>query len=150
VKARDTVALEAGKNGIKIHLVDTPNGAAIYQFDVVFAAPPMKNEIWICGHIDGSEKLLLTKKAAHWTHKHWGWPKNVRIGNATWNPRENATLINKGKWTFPNTRQMANARLVVREGRDLVSMNVTDEGIEILLVDNPLGGAKYDLSVSFE
>lgn len=39
--------------------------------------------------IDGSDVLVLSAQGAEWTHKHWGWAKDVMLNTSPGSPRIN-------------------------------------------------------------
>ncbi len=148
VKGRDTVALDVGDDLVRVHICDTPNGADVYEFDIVFDSPPTPQSLHIRADIDGSDTLIIDKQGARWIHRHWDWPKEVVLNQVHWNPRKNSKL----EYTdlhLQGAIDFASARLTIHEARDLVVLERNPDRIVIHFADNPLGRADYDVVVTF-
>lgn len=148
VRVRDKVTLEPGPRSVRVHLVDTPNGAGHYEFDIVFPVRFRRTVVDITVDIDGSDTLTLTRKGAQWAHHHWAWPHRVLIDDVTWNPRESPQLKAK-QWSLPKGVDLSTARLTVHKARDAVVMESFKDRIIIHFADNPLGRSTCELTIDW-
>ena len=148
VKSRDTVALEARDDLAVVHICDTPNGAAVYEFDIVFDPPPTPQAIRISADIDGSDTLIIDKSGGRWIHHQWQWPKEVVLGQVRWNPRKNPKL-DYTSLHLMGAIDFASARLSIQEARDLVVLERNKDGIAIHFADSPLGRSDYQVVITF-
>lgn len=148
VRGRDKVTLEPGPRSVRIHIIDTPNGAGSYQFDIVFPVRVSRTAIRITADIDGSDTLVLTRRGAEWKHHRWSWPNRVLIDDVVWNPKKSFRLKRK-QWSLPKGVDLTAARLTVNKARDAVVMESFKDCIVIHFADNPLGRATCDLIIDW-
>jgi hypothetical protein len=162
IEGRDTVVLERFKDSVVVHISDTPNFAAPYEFQVIFPprsdrsvktrAPARSNRasLRIVAEIDGSDELHINADGARWVHRQWEWPGPVRLNDVEWDPEESPTLKNAGDTKFLDSSVVfSTARMVRNAGRDLVVMEPTDGGLIVYFADNPLSRATYDVTIKF-
>ena len=100
--------------------------------------------------IDGSDLLKITKDAATWTHREWGAPAVVKLNDLSWHLGQTNVWSNTGTNRFlPNGVDLSSAKIVRRQGRDLVTMWADRDAIWINFADNPDGTDDYELELSF-
>jgi len=151
IEGRDTVVLEPRQDSLVVHLDDTPNGASMYKFEIHLKRPRPPVQLRVVVDIDGSDQLHLDAAGARWIHRHWSWPKEVRLNRVSWDPRKSQLLKNAGQTGFlQGPIDFATAKLTVNKGRDMVVLEHTKNGLIVHFADNPLGKATYDLTISFE
>jgi hypothetical protein len=161
IQGRDTVALEANRDSVVVHLSDTPNGASLYEFQVILRrrdvnvagrkpARTPRATLRVVAEIDGSDELHLDAREARWVHRHWDWPGEVRLTQVAWDPRESPTLKNEGETRFLDSPvDFATARMTRQDGRDTAVLEHTDGGLVIYFADSPPGRSSYDLLIRF-
>jgi hypothetical protein len=108
-------------------------------------------ELTIAAAIDGSDELRVSRDGARWMHRHWDPPQEVKLGSVVWNVREQPFLPNQGPTRFlPDTVDLGTARVIRRQGRDVVSLEVRDAAIVVSFADTPEGSAPYELTIRFD
>jgi hypothetical protein len=151
VRGRDTVVLEPRRDSVVIAISDTPNGSALYEFDVAFRPRPKRASLHIVAEIDGSDQLRIDSRGARWVHRQWEPPKEVRLNDVTWYPQDPPYLKNEGPTKFlDGSVDFSTARLTIHSARDLVQLEPTGTGLTLHFADNPLGAATYDVTISFD
>lgn len=148
VESRDTVTLETGPRSVRVSIADTPKGAGIYEFDLVFPHQIPKRALDFRAEIDGSDVLILTREGAQWKHRHWGWPKNIVVNGIFWDPQTAPTFPHP-LLPVPEGLDFTAARMRVHRGRDVVVMQTTPDMLVISFADNPDGAAVYDLAIEW-
>ena len=134
-----------------IAINDTPNGADLYEFQVVFRPQPRRASLRVVAEIDGSDQLHLDAAGARWVHGQWEVPKEVRLNQVRWYPQDPPVLKNQGETRYlEGPVDFSSARLTVNEGRDTAVLEHTEKGLVVHFADNPLGRATYDVTISFD
>ncbi len=148
---RDSVVLERGADAITIHLADTPVGAGIYQFDIVFPTARPSVDLRVSARVDGSDEVRISDSGAEWIHHQGGWPEwRVELNDLLWLPRSQGLLPNSaGKRFLPDDVDYSSAEVVSRAGRDLVALEKRKDGISIRFADTPNGSDIYEIVVRF-
>src|SRR5262249_1387459 len=143
IQGRDTVALESNRDAVVIHLGDTPDGAALYEFQVIFRPREAKlgerkpvrtprATLRVVTEVDGSDELHVDARGARGVHRHWDWPGEVRLNQVAWDPRESAMLKNEGETRFLDSPvDFSTARMTRKDSRDLAVLEHTDGGLVI-------------------
>jgi hypothetical protein len=158
ISGRDVVALERGDDALIVYLDDTPPGAAPYEFKIHFPLagqhqPEISSPVAtlkIAAVIDGSDLLKIMATQAEWTHRHWSYPRSVRLNDVPWDVRQTNVLANVGTNTFlPAGVDLSSAKIVKRTGRDLATMWADADALWINFADNPNGADAYELVISF-
>jgi hypothetical protein len=141
------VVLEREPEAITIHIDDTPVGAAVYRFEIVFQAVRPSVELRISARIDGSDEVRISNSGAEWVHRCWGWPQGqVRVNGVLWLPQAEDFLPNSGGTRFlPADVDFATAEVVSKVGRDLVALEKRSEGVSVHFADNPNGSDLYEI-----
>jgi beta-lactamase regulating signal transducer with metallopeptidase domain len=103
------------------------------------------------GRVDGSDNILITHDGAQWTHARRHWPlEPVVVNNTSWNPMEKSYLTALGPERFlPATFSLESVDLEVIEGRDVVAIERTNQGLMVYLDDTPGGAGEYDFKINF-
>lgn len=102
------------------------------------------------GLVDGSDRIRITRQGALWEHVNWGWPGAVNVNGVQWVPSEKNFLTTTGLVSFlPEQFSLAEARLEVNQGRDIVAVERTNDALLVYLDDTPAGAARYEFEVHF-
>jgi hypothetical protein len=159
ITGRDVVALELTNDALIIYLDDTPVGAAPYEFKVHFPLADRQPKarqasqvatLKIAAVIDGSDLLKITKDAATWKHRDWAAPAVVKLNDFSWDLRQTNTWANTGTNRFLRADvDLSTAKIVRRQGRDLVTMWADQDAVWINFADNPNGANNYEVELSF-
>lgn len=159
IEGRDVVALERTNQALIVYLDDTLSGAAPYEFKIHFhpvtaesAPSPASAEahLKISAQIDGSDTLKITSQEATWTHQTWSPPEAVKLNDIAWDLRQTNVLANVGTNAFlPSDIDLSTAKIVRRQGRDLITMWADHEAVWVSFADNPNGSDACELEISF-
>jgi hypothetical protein len=159
IEGRDVVALERTNAALIVYLDDTPPGAAPYEFKIHFKKVTAKSlptrhspsaMLKIAAQIDGSDLLKITAREATWQHQAWSPPGVVRLNAVTWELGRTNVLANVGTNSFlPPEVDFSTAKIVRRQGRDLVTMWADADAVWVSFADNPNGADDYELEISF-
>ena len=159
IEGRDVIALERTNSALVVYLDDTLPGATPYEFKIHFhpaAAKPAETRapsaatLKITAQIDGSDLLKITAQEAVWTHRTYGCPDAVSLNGVPWDLRQTNVLMNAGTNSFlPSDVDFYTARIVHRQGRDLVTMWADNDAVWVSFADNPNGADAYELEISF-
>ncbi len=147
VKGRDIVSLETGRDLVRVHICDSPNGADTYEFDIVFDPPAVQQSLRIRADIDGSDRLVIDKSGIWWEHRHWQWPEEITLGDVQWNPRKVPRLDYSS--VLSGAVDFSSARILINQARDMAVLQRGDGRIVIDFADSPLGRAVYDVTIHF-
>jgi beta-lactamase regulating signal transducer with metallopeptidase domain len=103
------------------------------------------------GSVDGSDKILITRDGARWTHVNRHWPlEPVLVNDTSWNPMDQSYLATVGPEKFlPESFSLESVDLEVIEGRDVVAIERTQHGLVVYLDDTPAGASEYDFKLHF-
>ena len=159
IAGRDVLALERTNDALIVYLDDTPTGAAPYEFKIHFhkasaqparARPTTIATLKIAARIDGSDLLKITAHEAAWTHQAWSPPPTVKLNEVRWDLQRTNRLENSGTNTFlPAGVDFSTAKIVRRQGRDLVTLWAEREAIWVSFADNPSGADDCEVEISF-
>lgn len=108
--------------------------------------PPVDpNEyLTITGQIDGSEKFIFTPEQVKWVHLHWSEPDDMTFKGKPWtNPRKTPA-----QWAEFASLDLPHARIIKRQGRDLVALEPTSNGFILYLADSPNGAGHYSATIA--
>jgi hypothetical protein len=111
------------------------------------AAPQSRGEVTfvLSAIIDGSDRLIFTRENVWNEHGAWGRPKEVQFNGELWEDLSQAPP----SWTaFAAALDLQKARIVTREGRDMISLEPTAEGFDLYFADTQMGAARYTVTVS--
>jgi len=103
------------------------------------------------GQIDGSDRIVITHQGALWEHFYWGWPADaVTVNGSQWQPWEKNFMTTTGAVAFlPAEYSLASVRLEVIEGRDVITLERTNNALCVWLDDTPVGAAPYEFKIHF-
>ena len=159
ISGRDTLALERTNDALIVYLDDTPTGPAPYEFKIHFHPPPPQAvrarattvaTLKIAAQIDGSDRLKLTAHAAVWTHQAWSPPARVKLNDVSWDVRQTNVLTNVGTNAYlPTDVDFSTAKIIRRQGRDLVTLWAERDAIWVSFADNPNGADDSEVEISF-
>lgn len=103
------------------------------------------------GMIDGSDRILLTRDGAMWTHVNWDWPGvPVTVNGNEWVPSQRNYLTTPGSKEFlpmPFSLDAISFRMI--RGRDIVALERTENGLLVYLDDTPGGADEYEFEIRF-
>jgi hypothetical protein len=99
----------------------------------------------ISGRFDGSGKFVFSRKAARYAHKHWAQPRCVLFDGEPWTRLDRTPPA----WRDVGHRlDLSRARVVKRQGRDVIALEHTPEGFDLYICDSPNGAADYAVTVA--
>jgi len=116
---------------------------ATAAFDEAMAFQPKL--LRISGRIDGSGKIVFTRTKAHYQHKHWARPTSILIDGEPW------TQLNQTPPPWDEVSRgldLTKARVVKREGRDVIALESTPDGFDLYLSDSPNGAGDYEVIIA--
>ncbi len=121
--------------------------SAVVAIGTVFSqsvkTKPGDTLITITGSIDGSEKFDFKPGVITWTHKEWQPPKNMVFAGVPWTDLKTTPDL----WADLKYADITRARIVERSGRDIISLEPTEDGFTLLLSDSPNGEADYSVTI---
>ncbi|HEY2329773.1 MAG TPA: hypothetical protein VGI63_08170, partial [Verrucomicrobiae bacterium] len=90
------------------------------------------------------------RQSALWEHMHWAWPGTVTVNGAQWNPSEKNFMTTTGAVPFlPKKYDMLSPRLELLAGRDVVTLERTNDALIVYLDDTPPGAGIYEFKLHF-
>lgn len=152
LKGRDLVALEVGDSDLRLVINDSLNGAAEYELVIAIDPLPAGKEILrVTAEIDGTDQLLVERRGALWSHRHWSAPSSVTVNGVAWDLEQSDYLPNRKKSTFLSRKvDFGSARIVSHSGRDTVSLEQVRKGLLLHFGDSPNGRARYEVVIALE
>lgn len=104
------------------------------------------------GEIDGSDRIVITRKGAFWEHVNWSWPPGiVTVNGSKWNPSTKNYLTTTGAVSFlSNKYSLTEAGMEVIQGRDVIALEQTSDALMVYLDDTPSGGSPYEFKIRFQ
>jgi hypothetical protein len=101
--------------------------------------------ITISATIDGSDRIIFTPDNVWNSHGQWGPPQNVVFNGESWpdlsQPPHGWAELAKGL-------DLTGASIVARKGRDLIALERTADGFELLFADTQMGSGPYEVTLS--
>lgn len=95
--------------------------------------------------IDGSDRFVFAPDNVWNIHGQWGQPKNVIFNGDPWldlsQPPAGWAELAKGL-------DLPGASIAVRKGRDVIALERTADGFELLFADTQMGSATYEVTLS--
>ena len=103
------------------------------------------------GRVDGSDRIVITREGALWSHLNWHWPlQAVTINGAQWNPKEKNYVTTEGTSKFlPEAFSLESADLDILQGRDVVALERATNALIVHLDDTPAGASEYEFRIRF-
>ncbi len=112
-------------------------------FEAAMQAQPKL--LCIAGRIDGSGKFVFGRKAVRYVHKHWAQPRWVLFDGEPWARLDRTPPA----WRdVAHCLDLSRARVVKRQGRDVIALEHTPEGFDLSLCDSPNGAADYTVTLA--
>ncbi|MBN8422401.1 MAG: hypothetical protein J0L73_26035 [Verrucomicrobia bacterium] len=98
----------------------------------------------ISGLIDGSEKFIFSPAGVQWAHLHWSEPDDMTFQGSHWyNPCKTPV-----QWARYAALDLPRARIIKRQGRDLVALEPTADGFILYFDDSPNGAGAYSVTIA--
>lgn len=117
--------------------------SATAAFDEAVAAQPKL--LRISGRFDGSGRITFSRDAVRYVHKHWGQPKAVLFDGEPWTKLQRTPA----PWRdFGDRVDLSKARIVKRQGRDVIALEHTPDGFDLYISDSPNGAADYTVTIA--
>jgi hypothetical protein len=108
-------------------------------------AAPYVKLLSITANVDGSGRIIFTRDNVHYEHKNWELPTHVTFNNQPWNKLDQTPA---GWREFCDGLDLSKARIVNREGRDVIALERTASGFDLYLCDSPGGSADYAVTIA--
>lgn len=120
---------------------DSPG--VVEAFDDAVAAQPKL--LHISARVDGSGRIIFTRKSVRYVHKHWRRPNHVLFDGEPWTKLDRTPV----PWSdFGDRLDLSKAWIVKRNGRDVIALEHTPDGFDLYLSDSPNGGADYAVTIA--
>lgn len=99
----------------------------------------------ITANVDGSGRMLFSPERVSYEHFNWQLPSDVTINGRPW-PNLNESPAD---WPeFSRGLDLRQARVVSREGRDVIALEITPDGFAVYLCDSPNGAGPYEMTIA--
>jgi hypothetical protein len=99
----------------------------------------------ITANVDGSGKFVFTPQDAHYEHLNWSPPTNVAINGEPWGELGHTP----DAWRrFSDGLDLTHARIVERQGCDVIALEPTAKGFDLYMDDSPNGSADYSVVIA--
>jgi hypothetical protein len=95
--------------------------------------------------IDGSDRFIFTRDNVWNEHGRWQPPQKVLFNGKAW---EDLSQAPPGWPELARDLDLPRAGLLTREGRDVIALEVTTEGFDLLFADTQMGAATYSATIS--
>jgi hypothetical protein len=99
----------------------------------------------ITANVDGTGRIIFTARDVHYENKNWSPPTQVTINDVPW---DNLDQTPSGWHAFSKGLDLTKARIVKREGRDIIALEQTVKGFDLYLCDSPNGSADYEVIIA--
>jgi hypothetical protein len=115
------------------------------RVQTVSASPRETITLSLSAEIDGSERFIFTPERVWNEHGRWDPPKNVMFNGVPWKDLSQPP---------PDWIEMATdldltaARILTREGRDIIALEPSQDGFELLFADTLMGAGNYAVTIS--
>lgn len=95
--------------------------------------------------VDGSGRIAFTRGKTSYEHKHWDKPTDVRFDGTPWPNLETTPAA----WAeYSHQLDLTKARIVKREGRDIIALEHTSDGFDLYLSDSPDRSGDYEVTIA--
>lgn len=102
-------------------------------------------EITLTAIIDGSDRFVFAGENLWNEHLHWQGPREVMFNGKPWTDLATAP----SEWAeLARDLDLSQARIVTREGRDIIALEPTPDGFDLYFADTQMGSGKYTVTVS--
>ena len=99
----------------------------------------------ITANVDGSGRIIFTSDRVHYEHKNWAPPTDVTFDGKPWSELDRTP---SGWRDFCDGLDLARARILQRDGSDVIALEQTAGGFDLYLSDSPNGSADYDVTIA--
>lgn len=99
----------------------------------------------ISATIDGSERFIFTPDNASNIHGQWSPPQKVYFKGEPW---VDLSAPPAGWVEMARELDLPNASIVARKGRDVIALERTADGFELIFADTQMGAAAYEVTLS--
>jgi hypothetical protein len=119
------------------------SSSATAAFDEAMNAQPKL--LRISTRCDGSGRIVFTRDDVHYEHRHWAPLAKVLFDGEPWTNLKKTPVA----WTdYGAELDLTRARIVSRQGRDVIALERTADGFDLYLSDSPNGGADYSVTIA--
>ncbi|MBI1313850.1 hypothetical protein GC176_21365 [bacterium] len=116
---------------------------AVEAFNAAAAAQPKL--LRISGIVDGSGRVVFTRKHVRYEHRHWARPHHLLFDGEPWEQFDQTPA----GWKHTGQHlDLTRARIVQRNGRDMIALERTPDGFDLYLSDSPNGAAEYSVTIA--
>lgn len=110
--------------------------------DAIDAQPKL---LRISGRFDGSGRIVFNRDGVRYEHRHWGRPSHVLFDGEPWTKVDRTPA----PWRdFGKRLDLSRARIVKRQGRDIIAIEHTPDGFDLYICDSPNGAANYSVTLA--
>jgi hypothetical protein len=95
--------------------------------------------------IDGSERFVFTADNVSNIHGQWSPPQNVIFNGESW---RDLSAPPPGWLEMARELDLTNASIVARKGRDVIALERTADGFELIFADTQMGAGPYEVTIS--
>jgi hypothetical protein len=99
----------------------------------------------ITATIDGSDRFMFSTNDVEFEHKFWALPTNVTFDGQPWTELD---MPPAGWKQLAKHLDLSKARIVKREGRDVIALEQTEKGFDLYFSDSPGGAGDYDVTIA--
>jgi hypothetical protein len=99
----------------------------------------------IAATVDGSGRIVFTRGTVHYEHRYWAEPTDMTFDGTPWD--DLSETPNAWRQIAANY-DLSKARIVRRDGRDMIALETTPEGFDLYLCDSPNGSDHYEVTIS--
>ena len=131
-----TAAFIAAKDDTDPHRDAVPGG------DKVAVEPKL---LRITATVDGSGKFVFTRDGVHYEHKNFDEPTDVKFDGEPW---EDLSQTPPAWQKIVSHLDLTKARVVKRQGRDVIALELTPDGFDLYLCDSPDGADQYEVTIA--
>lgn len=106
--------------------------------------PPVKL-LRLSALIDGSGVFVFTRDDVRYQHKSWGRPEKVTFNGNHWNHLDRTP----DGWRYWAAEvDLTRARIIERQGRDVIALEHTADGFDLYFSDAPNKSAPYSVTIA--
>lgn len=106
--------------------------------------PPVKL-LRLTATIDGSGVFVFTREDVRYKHKSWGRPDKVTFNGNHWSHLDR---VPDGWRYWAAEVDLTRARIVERQGRDVIALEHTADGFDLYFSDAPNGAGPYSVTIA--
>ena len=99
----------------------------------------------ISATIDDSERFIFTPENVSNIHGQWSPPQKVLFNGEPWRDLSAPPF---GWVELAKELDLTSASIVARKGRDVIALERTADGFELIFADTQMGAAAYEVTIS--